>query len=75
MKFAVRTGRRVLYIENLVKPLKYYDVAEKLGLELSAYHTILTESSAAHIFSFDQPDEHTGETMALPQSDEAVKAW
>ena len=47
-------------------------VAEKLGLDLTSYHTILTESNAAHIFSFDQPDEHTGETMALPQSDEAT---
>ncbi len=47
-------------------------VADRLGVELSAYHTILTESSAAHIFSFDQPDEHTGETIALPQSDEAT---
>ena len=45
-------------------------VADKLGIELSAYHLILTESSAAHVFSFDQPDEHTGETMALPQSAE-----
>jgi len=48
------------------------EVAERLGIELSAYHLILTESSAAHIFSFDQPDEHTGETMALPQSDETT---
>lgn len=46
-------------------------VADKLGIALSAYHLILTESSAAHIFSFDQPDEHTGETIALPQSAEA----
>ena len=46
-------------------------VAAKLGIELSAYHLILTESSAAHVFSFDQPDEHTGETIALPQSAEA----
>jgi len=48
------------------------EVADLLGLDLSAYHLILTESSAAHIFSFDQPDEHTGETIALPQSDEAT---
>ena len=51
---------------------KPQDVAERLGIELSAYHLILTESSAAHVFSFDQPDEHTGETIALPQSDEAT---
>ena len=47
-------------------------VAEKLGVDLRAYHTILTESSAAHIFSFDQPDENTGETIALPQSEEST---
>ncbi len=46
------------------------EVAELLGLDLRAYHLILTESSAAHIFSFDQPDENTGETIALPQSAE-----
>lgn len=47
-------------------------VAEKLGIEISSYHLILTESTAAHVFSFDQPDDHTGETIALPQSDEAT---
>ena len=46
-------------------------VAGELGIDIRAYHTILTESSAAHVFSFDQPDEHTGETMSLPQSAEA----
>ena len=51
---------------------KPQDVAEKLGVNLKAYHTILTESSAAHVFSFDQPDEHTGETLTLPQSAEAT---
>jgi len=51
---------------------KAAEVADLLGLELSQYHLILTESSAAHIFSFDQPDEHTGETIALPQSDEST---
>ncbi len=47
-------------------------VAELLGLELRQYHLILTESSAAHIYSFDQPDENTGESIALPQSNEAT---
>ncbi len=51
---------------------KARDVADKLGIDLGQYHTILTESSAAHVFSFDQPDENTGETIALPQSDEAT---
>lgn len=51
---------------------KGQEVAEQLGVELSAYHLILTESSAAHIFSFDQPDEHTGESIALPQSGETT---
>jgi len=51
---------------------KAAEVAGLLGLDVSAYHTILTESSAAHIFSFDQPDEHTGETIALPQSAEST---
>lgn len=51
---------------------KDMEVAELLGLELSQYHLILTESSAAHIFSFDQPDDHTGETLSLPQSEEAT---
>ncbi len=51
---------------------KGLEVAKELGIELSAYHLILTESSAAHIYSFDQPDENTGETMALPKSDEAT---
>ena len=46
-------------------------VAAELGIDIRSYHTILTESSAAHVFSFDQPDEHTGETMSLPQSAEA----
>lgn len=48
------------------------DVASALGVELSSYHLILTESTAAHIFSFDQPDDHTGETLAMPKSDEAT---
>jgi RNA polymerase sigma factor for flagellar operon FliA len=47
------------------------NVADRLGMDVKAYHTILTESSAAHVFSFDQPDENTGETIALPQSAEA----
>ena len=51
---------------------KDHEVAEKMGLELRAYHLILTESSAAHVFSFDQPDDHTGETIDLPQSNEAT---
>jgi len=53
-----------------LREAKHGDVADKLGIELSAYHLILTESSAAHVFSFDQPDEHTGETISLPQSAE-----
>ncbi|PID63243.1 MAG: RNA polymerase sigma factor FliA [Gammaproteobacteria bacterium] len=48
------------------------EVAEKLGIEISAYHLILTESSAAHIYSIDQPDEQTGETMPLPESSEST---
>lgn len=48
------------------------EVAEHMGLDLRSYHLILTESTASHIFSIDQPDEHTGETLALPQSDEAT---
>ncbi len=44
------------------------EVASRLGISLSAYHQILTESMSAHIFSFDQPDENTGETIALPES-------
>jgi len=51
---------------------KGQEVADRLGIELRAYHLILTESSTAHVFSFDQPDENTGETIALPQSDEAT---
>ncbi len=51
---------------------KGHEVAEQMGLDLRAYHLILTESSAAHVFSFDQPDDHTGETIDLPQSDEAT---
>lgn len=46
------------------------EVAAELGISLSAYHQILTESTSAHIFSFDQPDEQTGEPIALPKSDE-----
>jgi len=44
------------------------EVAQRLGIPLSAYHQILTESMSAHIFSFDQPDENTGETITLPES-------
>ena len=51
---------------------KAAEIAELLGLDISAYHLILTESSAAHIYSFDQPDENTGETIALPQSADAT---
>jgi len=54
-----------------LKDARHGAVADKLGIELSAYHLILTESSAAHVFSFDQPDEHTGETINLPQSADA----
>ncbi len=46
------------------------EIAEELGISLSAYHQILTESTSAHIFSFDQPDEQTGEPISLPKSDE-----
>jgi len=44
------------------------EVASRLGISLSAYHQILTESMSAHVFSFDQPDENTGETISLPES-------
>ena len=44
------------------------EVASRLAISLSAYHQILTESMAAHVFSFDQPDESTGETITLPES-------
>jgi len=46
------------------------EVADELGISLSAYHQILTESTTAHIFSFDQPDEQTGEPISMPKSDE-----
>ena len=46
------------------------EVAEELGISLNAYHQILTESTTAHIFSFDQPDEQTGEPISMPKSDE-----
>jgi len=45
------------------------EVAESMGISLSDYHQILSESTSARVFSFDQPDENTGETIALPQSD------
>ncbi|MDO6460419.1 RNA polymerase sigma factor FliA [Granulosicoccaceae sp. 1_MG-2023] len=48
------------------------EVAAELGISLQAYHQILTESTSAHIFSFDQPDEQTGEPIALPKSDEVT---
>lgn len=51
---------------------KAEEVAKELGIDVRSYHLILTESSAAHVFSFDQPDEHTGETLTLPQSAEAT---
>jgi len=44
------------------------EVASRLGIPLSAYHLIITESMSAHVFSFDQPDENTGETISLPES-------
>ncbi len=46
------------------------DIAEQLGLSLSEYHQILTESTSARVFSLDQPDENTGESIALPAADE-----
>lgn len=45
------------------------EVAEAMGISLSDYHQILSESTSARVFSFDQPDENTGETIALPQAD------
>ncbi len=46
------------------------EIAEELGISLSAYHQILTESTTSHVFSFDQPDEKTGEPMSMPKSEE-----
>lgn len=46
------------------------EVAEELGISISAFHQILTESTTAHVFSFDQPDEQTGEPISMPKSDE-----
>ncbi len=46
------------------------EIADELGISLSAYHQILVESTTSHVFSFDQPDEKTGETMSMPKSDE-----
>lgn len=46
------------------------DVASELGITVKEYQQILTESTAARVFSFDQPDENTGETISLPQADE-----
>lgn len=44
------------------------DVADELGVTLGDYHQILNESTSARVFSFDQPDENTGEQIALPES-------
>ncbi len=45
------------------------EVAESMGITVKEYHQILSESTSARVFSFDQPDESTGETIALPQAD------
>jgi len=45
------------------------DVAQELGISVKDYQQILTESTSARVFSFDQPDENTGETISLPQAD------
>lgn len=45
------------------------DVASELGITVKEYQQILTESTSARVFSFDQPDENTGETISLPQAD------
>lgn len=43
------------------------EVAERLGIDINDYYRILRESTAARIFSFDQPDEATGESFSLPE--------
>ncbi|MEM7291856.1 MAG: RNA polymerase sigma factor FliA [Pseudomonadota bacterium] len=44
------------------------DVAEYMGIGLSDYHQILRESTSSRIFSFDQPDEGSGEYTKIPES-------
>ncbi len=44
------------------------EVAGELGITVKEYQQILTESTSARVFSFDQPDENTGETISLPQA-------
>jgi RNA polymerase sigma factor for flagellar operon FliA len=43
------------------------EVADKLGIGVSEYQQILRESTSARIFSFDQPDDATGEPYSLPE--------
>lgn len=45
------------------------DVAEELDISVKDYQKILAESTSARVFSFDQPDDNTGETLMLPQSE------
>ncbi len=45
------------------------EVASELGVSVADYHQVLAESTTARVFSFDQPDENTGETIALPEAD------
>lgn len=46
------------------------EVAQRLGVCLNEYHTILREGSSTHVFSIDQPDDETGKLIELPKSDE-----
>jgi len=43
------------------------EVADRLGITVGEYQQILRESTAARIFSFDQPDDATGEPYSLPE--------
>lgn len=54
--------------QNSGRDARPQEVADKLGIPVSEYQQILRESTSARIFSFDQPDDVTGEPYSMPES-------
>ena len=48
------------------------EVAEAMSISMEEYQQILRESTTARVFSFDQPEDSSGEQLSLPQDDGAT---
>ncbi len=49
---------------------KDIEVAEYMSIDLAEYHKILRESTSSRIFFFDQPEEGSGESPNMPESND-----